>query len=46
MDSVQVLETSPSAAVVRKGKKLKRAIEESISEEKKCSASDMLTLLW
>ena len=35
MDSVQVLETSPSAAVVRKGKKLKRAIEESISEEKK-----------
>ena len=35
MDSVQVLETSPSAAAVRKGKKPKRAIEESISEEKK-----------
>ena len=29
------MDTLPSAAAVRKGKKPKRAIEESISEEKK-----------
>ena len=39
------MDTLPSAAAVRKGKKPKRAIEEGISE-KKCSASDTLTLLW
>ena len=33
------MDTLPSAAAVRKGKKPKRAIEESISEEKKCSAT-------